>query len=52
MADNLRADSKWSDTLANALTDLSSFSFVLAVRDLEASASYFRDALGFRLDWP
>ncbi|WP_197344096.1 VOC family protein [Ralstonia pseudosolanacearum] len=32
--------------MANALTDLSSFSFVLAVRDLEASASYFRDALG------
>ncbi|WP_439673124.1 Catechol 2,3-dioxygenase-like lactoylglutathione lyase family enzyme (plasmid) [Cupriavidus necator] len=38
--------------MAEALTDLSSFSFVLAVPDLEASASYFRDALGFRLDWP
>ncbi|MBB5469846.1 catechol 2,3-dioxygenase-like lactoylglutathione lyase family enzyme [Paraburkholderia sp. CI2] len=38
--------------MAEALTDLSSFSFVLAVPNLEASASYFRDALGFRLDWP
>ncbi|MGF6510296.1 hypothetical protein OKW26_006123 [Paraburkholderia sp. 32] len=37
--------------MAEALTDLSSFSFVLAVPNLEASASYFRDALGFRLDW-
>lgn len=32
--------------------DLRSFSFVLAVPDLERSASYFRDALGFRLEWP
>ena len=38
--------------MANALTDLSSFSFVLAVPDLKTSASYFRDAHGFRLDWP
>lgn len=52
MADNLRPDSKWSDTVADTSSDLSSFSFVLAVPDLEASASYFRDALGFRLDWP
>ena len=36
--------------MAKALTDLSSFSFVLAVPNLEASAAYFRDALGFRLD--
>jgi uncharacterized glyoxalase superfamily protein PhnB len=35
-----------------ATTDLSTFSFVLAVPDIEASASYFRDALGFRLNWP
>ncbi|PMS13929.1 VOC family protein [Trinickia caryophylli] len=33
-------------------TDLTSFSFVLAVPDLESTASYFRDALGFRLEWP
>jgi catechol 2,3-dioxygenase-like lactoylglutathione lyase family enzyme len=38
--------------MAGALADLSSFSFVLAVPDLETSAAYFRDALGFRLDWP
>ncbi|HZZ10800.1 MAG TPA: VOC family protein [Paraburkholderia sp.] len=31
---------------------LRSFSFVLAVPDLERSASYFRDTLGFRLEWP
>lgn len=37
-----------SDSGAN----LRSFSFVLAVPDLEQSASYFRDALGFRLEWP
>jgi hypothetical protein len=34
------------------LTDLSSFSFVLAVPDINSSASYFRDSLGFRLEWP
>lgn len=33
-------------------SDLRSFSFVLAVPNLERSASYFRDALGFRLEWP
>jgi len=33
-------------------SDLRSFSFVLAVPDLERSASYFRDSLGFRLEWP
>ena len=38
--------------MAEALTELSFFSFVLAVPNLEATASYFRDALGFRLDWP
>ena len=32
--------------------DLRSFSFVLAVPDLARTASYFRDALGFRLEWP
>jgi len=32
--------------------DLRAFSFVLAVPDLERSAAYFRDALGFRLAWP
>jgi predicted enzyme related to lactoylglutathione lyase len=32
--------------------ELSSFSFVLAVADLAQTASYFRDALGFRLEWP
>jgi catechol 2,3-dioxygenase-like lactoylglutathione lyase family enzyme len=31
--------------------DLRSYAFVLAVRDLAASAAYFQDALGFRLDW-
>jgi len=33
-------------------TDLRAFSFVLAVPDLERSAAYFRDALGFQLTWP
>ncbi len=33
-------------------TDLRSFSFVLAVPNLERSASYFRHALGFHLEWP
>lgn len=47
-----RSYSKGSDAMAEALPELSSFSFVLAVPNLEASASYFRDALGFRLDWP
>lgn len=28
------------------------FAFVLAVRDLDRSAAYFRDVLGFRIDWP
>ncbi len=32
--------------------DLRPFAFVLAVPDLERSAAYFRDALGFRLEWP
>ena len=32
--------------------NLRSFSFVLAVPDLQRSAAYFRDALGFRLEWP
>ena len=38
--------------MAEALTDRSSFSFVLAVPNLETSAAYFRGALGFRMDWP
>lgn len=32
--------------------NLHSFSFVLAVPDLTKSASYFRDSLGFTLEWP
>lgn len=31
---------------------LSPFSFVLAVPDLERNTAYFRDALGFRVEWP
>jgi catechol 2,3-dioxygenase-like lactoylglutathione lyase family enzyme len=27
------------------------FAFVLAVPDMDASAQYFRDVLGFRVDW-
>jgi len=27
------------------------FAFVLAVQDLERNAAYFRDVLGFRVDW-
>lgn len=38
--------------MSESAVDLRSFSFVLAVPDLERSASYFRDALGFRLEWP
>lgn len=38
--------------MAEPQADLQSFSFVLAVPDLEATAAYFRDALGFRLEWP
>lgn len=38
--------------MSKSAADLRSFSFVLAVPDLERSASYFRDALGFRLEWP
>ena len=28
------------------------FSFVLAVPDIERNTAYFRDALGFRVEWP
>ncbi|SAL47407.1 VOC family protein [Caballeronia humi] len=38
--------------MPETVSDLRSFSFVLAVPNLERSASYFRDALGFRLEWP
>jgi len=38
--------------MSESAADLRPFSFVLAVPDLERSASYFRDALGFRLEWP
>ena len=38
--------------MPESAANLHSFSFVLAVPDLERSASYFRDALGFRLEWP
>jgi catechol 2,3-dioxygenase-like lactoylglutathione lyase family enzyme len=30
---------------------LSSFAFVLAVQDLDRSAAYYRDVLGFRIQW-
>jgi catechol 2,3-dioxygenase-like lactoylglutathione lyase family enzyme len=30
---------------------LSPFAFVLAVRDLDRSAAYYRDVLGFQLQW-
>jgi len=30
---------------------LSTFAFVLAVRDLDRSAAYYRDVLGFRILW-
>jgi predicted enzyme related to lactoylglutathione lyase len=38
--------------MTESAADLRTFSFVLAVPDLERSATYFRDALGFRLQWP
>lgn len=31
---------------------LEPFAYVLSVPDLSASAAYFRDALGFALEWP
>jgi uncharacterized glyoxalase superfamily protein PhnB len=31
--------------------ELRTYAFVLAVRDLAASAAYFADMLGFRLEW-
>ncbi|WPB57439.1 VOC family protein [Xylophilus sp. GOD-11R] len=31
---------------------LKAFAFVLAVPDLQRNAAYFRDALGFTIDWP
>jgi len=31
---------------------LHAFSLVLAVLDLEPNAAYFRDALGFKAEWP
>jgi catechol 2,3-dioxygenase-like lactoylglutathione lyase family enzyme len=33
------------------VTKLAPYAFVLAVQDLEKSAAYFRDVLGFRLGW-
>ena len=38
--------------MSESTAKLRSFSFVLAVPDLKRSASYFRDVLGFRLEWP
>jgi catechol 2,3-dioxygenase-like lactoylglutathione lyase family enzyme len=38
--------------MPESIANLRSFSFVLAVPDLERSAAYFRDALGFHLAWP
>ncbi len=34
-----------------AADNLRTYAFVLAVRDLAASAAYFQDALGFKLEW-
>lgn len=34
-----------------AIDDLRPFAFVLAAQDMEATAAYFRDALGFDLSW-
>ena len=31
---------------------LTPWAFVLAVQNLEESVAYFRDVLGFRIDWP
>jgi len=36
---------------AHPLQPLTPYAFVLAVNDMDKSATYFRDALGFRLDW-
>jgi catechol 2,3-dioxygenase-like lactoylglutathione lyase family enzyme len=33
------------------MTRIAPWAFVLAVPDLDKSAAYFRDVLGFRLDW-
>jgi hypothetical protein len=33
------------------MTKLTPYAFVLAVQDLDRSASYFRDVLGFRISW-
>lgn len=38
--------------MSESAANLRSFSFVLAVPDLERNVSYFRDALGFRVEWP
>lgn len=38
--------------MSKSVADLRSFSFVLAVPNLERSAPYFCAALGFRLEWP
>lgn len=35
----------------SATDELRPFSFVLAVPDLDRSTAYFRDALGFRVEW-
>jgi hypothetical protein len=32
-------------------SDLRPFAFVLAVQDIETTAAYFQDALGFDLQW-
>ena len=33
------------------MNKLRPFAFVLAVQDLERNTAYFRDVLGFRVDW-
>jgi catechol 2,3-dioxygenase-like lactoylglutathione lyase family enzyme len=33
------------------VTKLTPYAYVLAVQDLDKSAAYFRDVLGFRLSW-
>ncbi|SHH63222.1 VOC family protein [Pollutimonas bauzanensis] len=48
----LRTTIELSTDMSESIAKLRSFSFVLAVPDLKRSASYFHDALGFRLEWP
>lgn len=38
--------------MSESTAKLRPFSFVLAVPDLSQTTAYFRDVLGFRLEWP